>query len=103
MAWSEHLAGLNAAVFPEVGDQAYWTPGPSEPVWVVLIEPEIVLGMGQGGALASQRILEVQRSEIPEPREGDQVAVGDRRFVLIAEPPLSDDGSVWRCEARELA
>jgi hypothetical protein len=103
MAWSEHLGAMNAAVFPEVGDQGFWTPGPSTPVWIVLIEPEIILGVGQGGVIASQRILEVQCCEIPEPRERDQVAIGTRRFVLIAEPTKSDDGSCWRCEAREQA
>ena len=101
MAWSEHLSAMNTAVFPEVGDQAYWTPGGNTPVWVVLIEPEIVLGIGRGGTIASQRILEVQRCDVPAPHEADKVAIGERRFVLTGEPTLSDDGSVWRCEARE--
>lgn len=103
MSWNASLEAMNAAVFPAVGEPGAWSGAPIDPVWIIVHEPELAVAFGQSRTTTRQRILEVQRSEVPGPAEDDQVAVGVRRFVVIAKPELSDDGSVWICEARELA
>lgn len=101
MAWSDHLARLNASAFsPAICDEAVWQ-GISDPVWIMLAEPDVDLSYGQSSTTAAARIIEVERRAVPSPAKDQVVTVGVRTFTLLSRPKLSDDGSVWRCEARE--
>lgn len=102
MSWSENLASMNAAIFPVLSDgMATWT-GVASPVWVIVRRPDVTLGQGLGEALAQGTFIDVQVVDVPNPSKGHEVALGDLRFKIIAQPQKGDDASVWTCEAVEL-
>lgn len=101
MAWSDHLTRLNATVFAEnLCDQATWA-GVADPVWIILEAPDVELAYGQSRTVVGSRIIEVEKSAVPSPAKDQVVTMGARTFTLLSRPTLSEDGSVWRCEARE--
>lgn len=78
--------------------RAIYTPaagGLPVPVVVLLDEPEASGEVGQTAVKTAARSVQVQRDDVPEPRRGDRLAVGDELFT-VGDRALSLDGRIYK-------
>jgi hypothetical protein len=61
--------------------------------------PDQVVGFGDSRAILPAVLIEVRRSEMPEPAIGDTVEIDDDLFEIIATPVADSLRLVWTCEA----
>lgn len=89
--------GIDATYTP-VGDSAF-------DVRVITKRHDTIVGFGETRIHAATAIFELRASEIPDPRPGDQLTVGDETFVIQGEPERRDPDrrvrtlDVWRAAA----
>lgn len=85
--------------------QAIYTPaagGLPVPVVVLLDEPEASGEVGQTAVRTAARSAQVRRDDVPEPKRGDRLAVGDELFT-IGDRGLSLDGEIYKLALNKAA
>ncbi len=68
-------------------------------VRVVTRRPDQVIGFGDSRAVLPTLLIDVRRSEVPEPASGDTVEIDGDLFEVIAAPTIDSVRLVWTCEA----
>jgi hypothetical protein len=95
--------GAVDATFSAFGIDAVYAPagGESIAVRVIARRPDAIVGFGDTHIHAETATFEVRASEVPDPRPGDQLTIGDESFVIQGEPERRDpDRLVWSLDAR---
>ncbi len=92
-------------------DALFYAPGSSEavyqpangipvPIRVIRSAPDRETRFGDGRILNNAgTVLELRRSEVPSPADGDMVAIGDETFRLFGDPVLDLERIGWTCGA----
>ncbi len=93
---------------PNIARDALWRAGGvgvGIAVRVISKRPDQVVGFGDSRAILPTTLIDVRRSEIPDPASGDTVEIpgsspgtGDT-FEIIATPVADSLRLVWPCEA----
>lgn len=68
-------------------------------VRVITKRPDQVVAFGDSRAILPTMLIDVRRSEIPNPANGDTVEIEGDAFEIIATPVADSLGLVWTCEA----
>lgn len=87
---------------PNIARDALWRTGgvgPGIGVRIVTRRPDQVVGFGDSRAVLPTLLVDVRRSEVPDPVSGDTVEIDDDTFEIIAAPIADSLGLVWSCEA----
>lgn len=87
---------------PNIARDAVWRAGGAGPgiaVRVVTRRPDQVVGFGDSRAVLPTTLIDVRRSEVPDPAGGDAVEIDSETFEIIATPVADSLGLVWTCEA----
>jgi hypothetical protein len=87
---------------PNIGRAAIWRSGgigDGVTVRVVTRRPDQVVSFGDGRAILPTVLIDVRRSEVPNPASGDTVELDDEAFKVIATPVMDSLRLVWTCEA----
>lgn len=87
---------------PNIARDALWRSGGAGPgitVRVVTRRPDQVVGFGDSRAILPTVLIDVRRSEVPEPATGDTVEIGGELFEIAATPVIDSLRLVWTCEA----
>lgn len=88
-----HAPGSAAAVYQ---------PATGSPVNIRVIRsaPDRETRFGEGRILNNAAtVLELRRSEVPNPVDGDAVVIGDETFRLFGDPVLDLERIGWTCGA----
>jgi hypothetical protein len=101
------FAAATDALFvdPNIARDATWRAGGAGAgltVRVATRRPDQVGSFGDSRALLPTMLVDVRRSEIPEPASGDTVEIEGDTFEIIAAPVADSLGLVWTCEAAVL-
>jgi len=86
---------------PHIARTAIWRAGgvgDGVPVRVIARRPDQVIGFGDSRAILPAMLIEVRRSEVPNPAVGDTVTLEGETFEIIAMPSLDGLRLVWTCE-----
>ena len=67
---------------------------------VVTKRPDEVLDFGESRVVTATTVAEVRVSEVPEPREGDTLEIGDAVFVVQGVPRRDAERLVWSLDLR---
>ncbi|MEX2035545.1 MAG: hypothetical protein WEA28_10175 [Xanthobacteraceae bacterium] len=87
---------------PNLGSDALWRTGGAgdgTAVRVVRKRPDQVVGFGDSRAVLPTMLIDVRRSEVPDPATGDTVEIDGELFEIIATPVADSLCLVWTCEA----
>ncbi len=87
---------------PNLARDAIWRAGRAGAgiaVRVVTRRPDQVVGFGDSRAVLPIMLIDVRRSEVPDPASGDTVEIEGGLFEIIATPQADSLGLVWTCEA----
>jgi hypothetical protein len=87
---------------PNIARDATWRAGGASAgiaVRVITKRPDQVGSFGDSRALLPMMLIDVRRSEVPEPASGDTVEIEADLFEIIAAPTSDSLGLVWTCEA----
>ena len=87
---------------PNLGSDALWRAGGAgdgAAVRVIRKRPDQVVGFGDSRAVLPTMLIDVRRSEVPEPATGDTVEIDGDLFEIIATPVVDSLRLVWTCEA----
>lgn len=90
-------------VDPHVARNALYRPGDTGPgvlVRVVIGRPDLVGSFGETRIVSGTATLEVRRSEVAAPAEGDSFEIEGERLLVQGEPLADAGGLVWTVEAR---
>jgi hypothetical protein len=91
------------------GEDAIWKVdgvGAGVPVRVIHDSPDQMMNYGNSRAVAQGDVIEVRKSEIATPKEGDIVSILDDEgeivdtFDIMGTPVADDLRLVWTCEAK---
>lgn len=98
------FAAATDALFtdPNIARDALWRAGGAGDgvvVRVITKRPDQVVGFGDSRAILPTMLIDVRRSEIPNPASGDTVEIDATVFEIIATPVADSLGLVWTCEA----
>ena len=74
--------------------------GETRTVRVVTKRPDEVLDFGDSRVVTATTVAEVRVSEVPEPREGDTLEIGDAVFVVKGVPRRDAERLVWSLDLR---
>ena len=74
--------------------------GGTRMVRVVTKRPDEVLDFGDGRVVTATTVAEVRVSEVPEPREGDTLEIGDAVFVVQGVPRRDAERLIWSLDLR---
>jgi hypothetical protein len=86
---------------PNIARGAIWRAGGADPgttVRVVTRRPDQVVGFGDSRAVLPTMLVDVRRSEVPNPGSGDTVEIDGETFEIIAAPTIDSLRLVWSCE-----
>jgi len=87
---------------PNLATDAIWRAGGAGTgtvVRVVTRRPDQVIGFGDSRAVLPTLLIDVRRSEVPEPATGDTVEIDGELFEVIAAPIIDSVRLMWTCEA----
>lgn len=87
---------------PNIARIAIWRPGgvaSGVAVRVIVRRPDQVVGFGDSRVIMPTLLIDVRRSEVPEPASGDIVEIAGETFEIIASPIADSLRLVWVCEA----
>ncbi len=73
--------------------------GTGTAVRVVTRRPDQVVGFGDSRAVLPTLLIDVRRSEVPEPASGDTVEIDGELFEVVAAPIIDSVRLMWTCEA----
>jgi hypothetical protein len=91
---------------PNIARDATWRAGGAGAgitVRVVTRRPDQVVGFGDSRAVLPTLLVDVRRSEVPDPASGDTVEIDQEVFEVIAAPTIDSLRLVWTCEAAQPA
>lgn len=91
---------------PNIARDAIWRAdgvGPGTMVRVVIRRPDQLVGFGDSRAVLPTLLVDVRRSQVPDPASGDTVEFEGNLFEVIATPTIDSLRLVWTCEAAPLA
>lgn len=86
---------------PNIARDAIWRAGGAGDgvaVRVVTRRPDQVVGFGDSRAVLPVMLIDVRRSELPNPASGDTVEVDGETFEIITMPTIDGMRLVWTCE-----
>ena len=87
---------------PNLGRDALWRAGGAgdgTAVRVIRKRPDQVVGFGDSRAVLPTVLIDVRRSEVPNPAAGDTVEIESETFAVIATPIGDTERLIWTCEA----
>lgn len=87
---------------PNIARSALWRTGgvgAGVAVRVITKRPDQMVGFGDSRAVLPAVLIDVRRSEVPEPATGDTVEIDGDLFEIIATPVADSLRLVWTCEA----
>ena len=87
---------------PNIARSALWRMGgvgAGLAVRVIAKRPDQVVGFGDSRAVLPAVLVDVRRSEVPDPATGDTVEIDGDLFELIATPVADSLRLIWTCEA----
>ncbi len=87
---------------PNIARDALWRAGGAGDgvvVRVITKRPDQAVGFGDSRAILPTMLIDVRRSEIPNPASGDTVEIDGIVSEVIAIPVADSLGLVWTCEA----
>ncbi len=87
---------------PNIARSALWRAGGAGDgisVRVIIKRPDQVVGFGDSRAVLPTMLIDVRRSEVPDPATGDTVDLDGDLFEIIATPVADSLHLVWTCEA----
>lgn len=88
-----YAPGSAEAVFQPAG-------GPPVPIRVIRSAPDREVRFGGGRVLDNAgTVLELRRSDVQNPADGDTVLIGDETFRLFGDPVLDLERISWTCGA----
>lgn len=98
------FAAATDALFgdPNIAGDAIWRAGgvgAGTAVRVVIRRPDQVAGFGDSRAIVPTMLIEVRRSEVAKPANGDTVEIDGETFEVISAPVRDSLGLMWTCEA----
>ena len=98
------FAAATDALFadPNIARDAIWRAGGAGAgiaVRVVARRPDQVVGFGDSRVIMPAVLIEMRRSEVPEPATGDTVEIDGETFEIIATPIADGLRLVWTCDA----
>ena len=88
---------------PVLAREALYRPGDTGPgvlVRVVLGRPDRIGSFGETRIVGGTATLEVRRSEVAAPADGDSFVVDGERLLVQGEPLADAERLVWTVEAR---
>ena len=74
--------------------------GETRTVRIVTKRPDEVLDFGDSRVVTATTVAEVRVSEVPEPREGDTLEIGDAVFVVQGVPRGDAERLIWSLDLR---
>lgn len=87
---------------PNIARSALWRTGGAGAgvaVRVIIKRPDQVVGFGDSRAVLPTMLIDVRRTEVPDPATGDTVELDGDVFEIIATPVADSLRLVWTCEA----
>jgi hypothetical protein len=98
------FAAATDALFadPNMARDATWRAGGTgegTAARVITKKPDQVVGFGDSRAVLPTMLIDVRRSEVSGPANGDTVEIDGDTFEIIATPIADSLGLVWTCEA----
>ncbi|HEX8382446.1 MAG TPA: head-tail adaptor protein [Sphingomonas sp.] len=90
-----HAPGSLAALYVSVS-------GPASPIRVICRQRVAEIGTVRPIREVSGRLIDIRRSEIPNPQIGDAVLFSGSTFVVSAPPEIDAEGLTWTCEVPKL-
>lgn len=87
---------------PNIARSALWRTvgvGAGLAVRVIAKRPDQVVGFGDSRGVLPAVLIDVRRSEVPDPAPGDTVEIDGDLFEIIATPVADSMRLVWTCEA----
>lgn len=87
---------------PNIARDAIWRAGGAGAgisVRVISRRPDQVVGFADSRAILPTVLIDVRRSEVPNPASGDTVEIDGDIFEIIATPVADSLQLVWTCEA----
>jgi hypothetical protein len=87
---------------PNLAADALYLPEKGEPVSIRVIArgPDRVIEFGDARLHAETAVFEVRTGEVPNPRPGDRLQVGEEIFVIQGEPVCDGARLVWTLDTR---
>jgi hypothetical protein len=90
---------------PNVARDAVWRPGGTGdgiPVRAIARCPDREVEFGDVAVHMATAVFEVRISEVPNPVEGDTIALGSETFVVQGEPVRDAERLVWTLDTRPM-
>jgi hypothetical protein len=90
---------------PNLAEAALWKAGgigPGVSVAIIRKMPDATDGFGDTRVVLPTVVMDVRRSDLSTPAEGDLVEIGASTFKVIGTPMIDRLGMVWACELVEL-
>ena len=103
MSFAAAMAGLFAS--PLMSAAATYTPavgGATVGVRIILRAPDAVTEFSNARFVSATARLDCLVSDVPNLREGDHFAVGDRTYRIVGEPRRDIEQLCWSAEAAEV-
>jgi len=88
---------------PNAARDAVWRPGGTGdgiPVRAIARRPDREVEFGAVAVHTATAVFEVRVSEVPNPAEGDTIALGGETFVVQGEPVRDAERLVWTLDTR---
>jgi len=88
---------------PNIARDALYRPGgvgEGVPVRVITSRPDKVESFGETRLASSSMTLDLRKSEVAAPAEGDTIELDGEDFFVQGTPLLDGEGLVWTLEAR---
>ena len=98
------VAAAIDAIFsdPNIGVAAIWKPGGTPPgvaARVIRKSPDATESFGRTSVVLPTLVLDVRKSDVASPQDGDVVEIASESFRVVGEPMIDSLGFVWSCEA----
>lgn len=90
---------------PNLAEAALWKVsgvGPGVSVAIIRKMPDTTDGFGDTRVVLPTVVLDVRKSDISAPAEGDLVEIGASTLKVIGTPMIDRLGMVWTCEMVEV-
>jgi len=87
---------------PNIAREATYAPADGNPLFVRIIarRPDALTEFGDARLWSATAIFDVRVSEVPNPRAGDRLMLGDETFVIQGEPLRDSERLVWSLDTR---
>ncbi len=83
--------------------EALWisaTTSDERPIRVIRRAPDRITEFGAGRFVSATMVVDVQVSDLPDPRPGDLIVIGTESFTLQGEPTRDRERLIWTLDLR---